>query len=403
MCDYAMNLIVLISSFGFPHGNASSSRVRQVSRALLKHGWQVHVLVVRPTEMPGEEINTSDRGVYKGIKFTYTCGSRLRSNSFLVRRYRSLRGSLVALWRIIVEASHRKSVLYLYSDWPALCIPATALAKMLGVPVVVEVCEWRPAKQAKSTGTNPYYRHLRFQAADGVIVISSFLEKKVRRITGAANKPRIFRLPILTDLKEFEVLPDSGGSLGKYLLWCGQIEGYLDSIIWVIGTFGRVAVKYPEYKFVIAGKYGSAEKRIILGEAQHLGLRKEQVKLTGYVSREELLALFRGATALLAPLEKDIQSRARFPTKIGEYLASGRPVITNDVGDITCYLRDGENAFIAPPKNQKAFAKKIEEVIVDPELAARVGFAGRKVAKNTFHYEVHAEGIDVFLRTLLSI
>ena len=42
--------------------------------------------------------------------------------------------------------------------------------------------------------------------------------------------------------------------------------------------------------------------------------------------RAELLDLYHEASVLLAPLFEDTQSVARFPTKIGEYLAAGRPV-----------------------------------------------------------------------------
>jgi len=48
--------------------------------------------------------------------------------------------------------------------------------------------------------------------------------------------------------------------------------------------------------------------------------------MAGFVPRPELLRLYRQSSLLLAPLFDDVRSEARFPTKIAEYLGSGRPV-----------------------------------------------------------------------------
>ena len=119
--------------------------------------------------------------------------------------------------------------------------------------------------------------------------------------------------------------------------------------------------------------------------------------MTGYVNREELLALYSNAQALLAPLEDDERSKARFPTKIGEYLVSGRPVITNSVGEVSRFLKDGETAFIAPPCDVEVFAQKIELALFDSKLSRRIGLAGRQVAEQNFHYSKQGERIVKFL------
>ena len=44
-------------------------------------------------------------------------------------------------------------------------------------------------------------------------------------------------------------------------------------------------------------------------------------------------------------------AEARFSTKLGYYLASGTPIVTNSVGDVGLYLQDGINAFVAKKFN----------------------------------------------------
>ena len=57
-----------------------------------------------------------------------------------------------------------------------------------------------------------------------------------------------------------------------------------------------------------------------------------------YLCNAKLLALAR---------PDSIQAQGGFPTKLGEYLATGRPVVVTKVGEIPDYLEDGVNAFLS--------------------------------------------------------
>ena len=88
-----------------------------------------------------------------------------------------------------------------------------------------------------------------------------------------------------------------------------------------------------------------------------------QFEFTGFVEEYQLYRLMQGSLALLAPLPQDLQTVARFSTKLGYYLASGAPVVTNAVGDVGLYLQDGVNAFIASKCNSRQIATQIERII----------------------------------------
>ena len=87
----------------------------------------------------------------------------------------------------------------------------------------------------------------------------------------------------------------------------------------------------PDCTLVIAG--ADPADQALLGVVPRAadGRVDPRVELPGYVSRNDLLNLYHIAWALLLPLIDDAQTRARFPTKVGEYLASGRPVVTSEV------------------------------------------------------------------------
>ncbi len=50
------------------------------------------------------------------------------------------------------------------------------------------------------------------------------------------------------------------------------------------------------------------------------------------------------------------QAQGGFPTKLGEYLATGNPVCATTVGEIPDYLVDGESVYFAVPGSVDSFA-----------------------------------------------
>ena len=122
---------------------------------------------------------------------------------------------------------------------------------------------------------------------------------------------------------------------------------------------------------------------------------------TGFIEESELHRLMRQALCLLAPLPENLQSESRFSTKIGYYLASGSPVVTNNVGDVADYLQGGENAYIASRCDASLFAAKIADILADPLLAIKVGRAGSLLAFDTFHYTKACRGLSDFFAQVI--
>jgi glycosyltransferase involved in cell wall biosynthesis len=123
-----------------------------------------------------------------------------------------------------------------------------------------------------------------------------------------------------------------------------------------------------------------------------------RVKLLGYLPRAELLRQYQCSWALLIPLFQDLRSQARFPTKIGEYLVSGRPIITTQVGEISEYFQDGINAYVCEPDNPAIFGFEIIKALKDPEEAKNVGQQGVITAQKCFDYRLFSKDIyDFFL------
>ena len=87
-----------------------------------------------------------------------------------------------------------------------------------------------------------------------------------------------------------------------------------------------------------------------------------------------------------------------FPTKLGEYLASGKPVIVTNVGEISEYLTDRQNAYIIEPNNIEALYNCFKYIADHYEEAINVGLEGRKLAEGIFNYKSQAIRMYDFIR-----
>ena len=120
----------------------------------------------------------------------------------------------------------------------------------------------------------------------------------------------------------------------------------------------------------------------------------------GEFSREKIPSFLQNASLLLLPRPDSKQAQGGFPTKLGEYLASGVPVCATTVGEIPNYLTNNESVFFAEPGSIDSFANAMDRALSNPELAKKVGLAGRKVAETHFNKDIQAKILYEFLQSL---
>jgi glycosyltransferase involved in cell wall biosynthesis len=127
--------------------------------------------------------------------------------------------------------------------------------------------------------------------------------------------------------------------------------------------------------------------------AQRLGLA-DRVNFTGQLGPEALDRHFAAATLVVVP--------SRIPEAFGltgiEAMAFAKPVVGYDRGGIRDWLRDGETGFLVPPGNIDTMAQCIDRLLDDPELAVRLGNAGRARVEQEFRPSRHLRALDEIYR-----
>ena len=97
---------------------------------------------------------------------------------------------------------------------------------------------------------------------------------------------------------------------------------------------------------------------------------ENKVIITGSVKRNEIPALLCNSDILALARPDNKQAEGGFPTKLGEYLATGNLVVVTNVGEIGLFLEDRKNAFISEPGSPEKFSEKLREALLNDNTAS---------------------------------
>lgn len=232
---------------------------------------------------------------------------------------------------------------------------------------------------------------------NGLFVISTCLRDFF--IENGINKDKVTIVNSIVDTTRFDGLLKQ--QCEAYFAYCGNGNNKKDKVDELIKVFARVAARHKEIKFYIIGPtkqvYKDETDNVQLVHA--LGL-DERVIFTGMKPANEVPQLLVNAMALFLTRPNTLQNRAGFSTKLGEYLASGNPVVAAGVGDIPLYLKNMENAFVYEPGHYDEVEKYMEFILDHPKEAQFIGEKGKMTALKFFNAHIEAKKlIDCFNRT----
>lgn len=400
--DRALHIVVLGVWMRFPHGMAATNRVRLLSRALVEAGDHVRVISLQASERPPHVENVKRRGTFEGVAFEYATWTTVRHGSFFWRRVIAAWGWVHGAWRLVsLRREGRLDVVYTWFPDPrpsALRSLYLLLFKLLGVPVVSELNERPWSLREDATALERCWSPL--AGASGVVSISALLTEwaqcESRRLRHGIE---IIEVPIVVDVHEQVPVEYPAGE--PLVVFAGS-PVYDETIRFIFAAMEHVWRTVPDCRLVVTGANpADPAARWLLTEARRVGA-DPRVHIAGYLAREDLLRLYAGAHALLAPLFDDVSSKARFPTKVGEYLASARPVVTTRVGEIPRYLEDDVTAVVCSPGDPELYGRRILDLLDDPAGAAAIGREGRLLAETRFHYALYSATLHRGLATVAS-
>ena len=254
------------------------------------------------------------------------------------------------------------SAILAYNAVPGPGSAGLAVARKLGVPFICVVADHDPSCIGRSPlrAGEQWWSNRILAGSDGLVVLSGHTARDLAggrpwiKIDGGVGR-------------DWDELPQLA-PLRKTVVYAGT-PAYVSGARLLLEAFARV--DDPEMKIVFAGRGGLED------EIRAAASRDPRIEVRGFTTREELRQLLASATVLVNPrLSAPSENRYNFPSKILDYLASGRPVITTLAGDL-----DPVYADVAIPLRDEtptALAALMQEVCARSEQElTMIGSRGR--------------------------
>ncbi|MGQ9469594.1 MAG: glycosyltransferase [Nitrososphaerales archaeon] len=144
--------------------------------------------------------------------------------------------------------------------------------------------------------------------------------------------------------------------------------------------------------------------RDIVGEAKLMvigcqGRSTDAVSFFGHVSYDKVQYYLAAADILCMPMNDTLVERARWPIKMGDYMASGRPIVGSNVGEVGKMLLEIDKSLVSEPDKPSKMVASIIQLIKDESLSTEIGCKIRRLAEKRYAW---TEKLETVYRDVLA-
>ena len=220
------------------------------------------------------------------------------------------------------------------------------------------------------------------KVADGVIAISSMMEKKYKKAK------KLVVIPPLVDINDeiWHQKPENHEGIFEFC-FAGIPDGKKESLDKVVEAFCNINRKNTLLRII---GITEADFNKIYPESYIPKNVRNKIIFTGRLSHKETIKYILGCDCYIFIRRSDKRNNAGFPTKFAESYTCGVPVITTDVSDVGMYIgKSGKGNLLKDMTAQsisEAMLYQIENKTND------------KTLNTAFHYELFISQTEKFLK-----
>ena len=286
---------------------------------------------------------------------------------------------LLRVWRL----AGRSDVIHLMANsgwsWQLFAAPVLWLAPLRGTPVIVN---YRGGEARDYLAASARWVKPSLARAASLVVPSGFLQQ-VFGEHGVSSRV----IPNIIDLQTFS--PAQGGAPdGAFRLVITRNLEQIYGLDTALRALAIASEELPGLQLHIAGSGPLLEPLQSL--ARELGVA-QQVHFVGRLERDEVVALYRDAGAMLNPARVD-----NMPNSVLEALACGLPVISTDVGGVPFIVEDGRTALLVPVDDPQAMARAILRLCADAPLRESLRSNGREEVRQYAWERAGAQWLELY-------
>jgi glycosyltransferase involved in cell wall biosynthesis len=392
--------LVVITTGSYPYGGAATNRHVSYLKGLVELGIKVHLLILQKDNHQSNLSNKST-GVFQGIQFEYATWHSTSDAHLFFKIFNKLKALWVAKKKLIriIEDSEPDLRLLILTTKPVETYPFLKVAKKKGMPSFHERTEY-PFLNSKSffqKAELSYYLKYIIPKFDGIFVITHALAEYFKPFLSANQK--IMVLPMTVDFERFTDKSKKIDLYGKYIAYCGSMYTDKDGVPNLIQAFNHFCKSNNEVNLLLIGDNSNEQAFHHIKQLIDNSPYKHRIYCTGQIESDQMPAYLNNATMLALARPDNIQAKGGFPTKLGEYLVTGNPVVITAVGEHSLYLKDGVTAYLVRPGDNIVFGQRLLDAINDGERSKAIGIEGQKIALKYFNYKTQAEKLYNFLQS----
>src|SRR5690554_5004663 len=387
--------LIIITTSPFPIGMAATNRLQSYAEEISKIK-KTTVIITKPTEVRNNIINKKTKGYLGSIYYEYVHKDNVwpKEKSKIYKLF-ILVSSLLLTIRII-KRYNPKTILMagiggsIYSLILRFIIQKWA--RINKIEVYQEMSEYLSFKKIPYIFKKTYIKL--YRKLDGMLVMT----KELTLYFEGIGQKKLYHLPMSVNFDRFdknEIIKER--NMKFTFKYCGGGNLERDGVKMMVETFIAMNEKCKNFVLHIIGPIDreSDYLKSILNTIKNNNAYN-YIKFIGRKNKDEIPKLLNEADCLIMTPVKDFDSGG-FPTKLGEYLATGKPVICTNVSEIPFYLNDS-SAILIPPNDKKALKHALLDLINNYNKYKEIGENGRKVAKQNFTINAHVNGLINFLK-----
>lgn len=371
--------VLLLYSGKFPSFGAASKRISNYKKGLELYGHNVEIFSIQP---------------FKGPPF-------IRILLVLLSPIRYVRRILNRLDRI--------DILFIYGFGWVTKVRIIKRAQKRGIKTVLEINEYpysivgsRRDKYLKyfNSINRLCLQRFVFPLADGFVVISEPLYQYVLKFKSSSSL--IIKIPIIVDYDYYQVTTTQPECKRPYILHSSTINDNKDGIYEVLNAVAKVNLCLDtKVHIYFTSLQTLSEIWVQIMQLINEKNLTEYVHFIGDLDEQTLLAFQQHCSMVVINKVDSLQNRYNFATKLGEYLALGKPVITTLIGEVSAYLKNNVNCLELPPNESDIISAKIKLVLSNPVLAEGIAQNGKNIAKQRFDIRVTGDSLSEFFDVVI--
>ena len=377
--------VAVLTLAPFPNGNVSTLRYSSYLKALAQRGVDSHVIIYCPTTMASRQKEAS--GVIDDISFQYATRITWKRGDIIEKLFFLIIGlfkSAQYLFKVKPDA------IILYGDNNLLVVFFFYLISIVANSKYVGDRSELPSLEERNSRLRLGLYEFKQRFYDGMIIMTKQLMQYYSKFS--KKKDFLFFMPMTIDVKRFLNIEVATKNYIAVVFGTHNRDGLEETLL----AYNRYKKDLDgKFELMLIGDYERMPNKDKLDMIINSSSYKDQIIKKGFTPLEEMPMLLSSASCLITTPREYVSGG--FPTKLGEYMLSGTPIVATIAGEMLDYIEPNVDMLMSNPGDELKIAQNLKYIETHPVEAKILSENAHRKAETFFNAENYMDGLLEFL------